>query len=196
MHGLTEDPSAVDRGQLSSSPRLLILTFSKARDVSDSVARLKESGLTSSPAAFRSMVRFLWAEQEGKEESRTLVTMQALAQLARSVAVIPGRKNLIWISGGIPFDPTTTAPQMREIANVLTATQIAVYPIDVRGVAYLGADGASLSSEVFAPRGGSYETMSGQSQELLSRARNHDEPCEHDGRQDVCQSQRLAGSDW
>ena len=167
VHGLTEDPSELIEvaKQLSTTPHP---SFSKARDVSESVARLKESGLTSNPTVFRSMVRFLWAEQEGKEESRTLVTMQALAQLARSVAVIPGRKNLIWISGGIPFDPTTTAPQMRQLANVLTATQIAVYPIDVRGVAYLGADGASLSSEVFAPRGGSYETMSGQSQELLA----------------------------
>jgi VWFA-related protein len=167
VHGLTEDPNQlIEMAQkLSTFPNL---TFSKASDVADSVARLRDSGITSSPTTFRSMLRFLYGEQEGKEESRTLMTMQSLGQLARSVAVIPGRKNLIWISGGIPFDPTTTDPQMRQIANVLTATQVAVYPIDVRGVAYLGADGASLSAEVFAPRGGSYETTSGQSQELLS----------------------------
>jgi VWFA-related protein len=166
VHGLTEDPSLLieTAKELSTTPHP---SYSKARDVSESVARLKESGMTKNPVVFKSMVQFLWAEEEAKEESRTLVTMQALAQMARSVAVIPGRKNLIWISGGIPFDPTTTAPQMRQLANVLTATQIAVYPIDVRGVAFLGADGAALSSEVFAPRGGSYETTSGQSQELL-----------------------------
>ena len=167
VHGLTEDPSELIElaQQLSTTPHP---SFTKARDLSESLARLKESGITSSPTTYRSMVRFLWGEQEGKEETRTLITMQALGELARSVAVIPGRKNLIWISGGIPFDPTTTAPQMRQLANLLTATQVAVYPIDVRGVAYLGADGAALSSEVFAPRGGSYDQMSGQSQELLS----------------------------
>lgn len=167
VHGLTEDPSQLIElaQQLSTSPHQ---SFTKARDLSESLARLKESGITSSPITYRSMVRFLYGEQEGKEETRTLVTMQALAELARSVAVIPGRKNLIWVSGGIPFDPTTTAPQMHQLANLLTATQVAVYPIDVRGVAYLGADGAALSSEVFAPRGGSYDQTSGQSQELLS----------------------------
>jgi VWFA-related protein len=167
VHGLTEDPGQLIElaQQLSTSPHQ---SFTKARDLSESLARLKESGITISPTTYRNMVRFLYGEQEGKEEIRTLVTMQALEELARSVAVIPGRKNLIWISGGIPFDPTTTAPQMHQLANLLTATQVAVYPIDVRGVAYLGADGAALSSEVFAPRGGSYETSSGQSQELLS----------------------------
>jgi len=47
------------------------------------------------PAMYHSITRFLWNEQTGKEESRTFVTMQALNQLARSMAVFPGRKNLI-----------------------------------------------------------------------------------------------------
>ena len=42
--------------------------------------------------------------------------MEALNQLARSMAVFPGRKNLIWISGGIPFDPDDTTPQMQKTA--------------------------------------------------------------------------------
>jgi hypothetical protein len=92
--------------------------------------------------------------------------MQALNQLARSVAILPGRKNLIWISGGFPFDPASTDSQMRRTATLLAATQIAVYPIDVRGVAYLGAEGQSLSPDVFAPRGGTYADTSGQADEL------------------------------
>jgi hypothetical protein len=82
--------------------------------------------------------------------------MQALNQLARSMAVFPGRKNLIWVSGGIPFDPSSTDPQMRRTATLLAATQIAVYPIDVRGVPFLGADALTHDSE------------SGQDRELLS----------------------------
>ncbi len=167
VHGITEDPSELIEvaKQLSTTPHP---SFSKARDVSEAVGRLRETLLARNPVVFRSMVRFLWAEQEGKEESRSLVTMQALAQLARSVAVIPGRKNLIWISGGIPFDPTSTAVQLRQLATLLTATQIAVYPIDVRGVTYLGTDGATRDSEIYSRFGGSYEATSGQSQELLA----------------------------
>jgi len=64
--------------------------------------------------------------------------MEALNQLARSMAVFPGRKNLIWISGGLPFDPTSTAPQVQKTAALLAATQMAVYPIDAAGVKYMG----------------------------------------------------------
>jgi len=113
------------------------------------------------PAMYHSITRFLWNEQTGKEESRTFVIMQALNQLARSMAVFPGRKNLIWISGGIPFDPSSPDPHMRRTATLLAATQIAVYPIDVRGAMYLGADAAAPASVAFAPRGGSYDEMSG-----------------------------------
>jgi hypothetical protein len=113
-------------------------------------------------------VQFLWNEQTGKEESRTFITMQALNKLARSMAVFPGRKNLIWISGGIPFDPSSTDPQMRRTATLLAATQIAVYPIDVRGVPYIGTDGATRDKEAFNPYGGSYDEISGQDPELLS----------------------------
>jgi len=47
------------------------------------------------PKVYQSVVRFLWNERTGKEESRTFVTIEALNQLARSMAVFPGRKNLI-----------------------------------------------------------------------------------------------------
>ena len=165
IHGFTDDPQAlIETAQtLSTTPNSM---YSNARDVSESVARARE--VIIEPKVYQSVVRFLWNEQTGKEESRTFVTMQALNQLARSMAVFPGRKNLIWISGGIPFDPASTDPQMRRTATLLAATQIAVYPIDVRGVAYLGADAAMLSSENYARYGGSYDKTSGQDGELLS----------------------------
>jgi VWFA-related protein len=167
VHGFTDDPRELIESaqQLSSSPHPM---YGNSRSVSEALAGAREAGLTKSPAMYRAMTSFLWSEKEGKDESRTFVTMEALNQLARSMAVFAGRKNLIWISGGLPFDPTSTAPQMQKTASLLAATQIAVYPIDVRGVTYLGADGVARSSEVYAPFGGSYDEMSGQKQELLS----------------------------
>lgn len=165
IHGFTDDPQAlIETAQtLSTKPNSM---YSNARDVSESTAMARE--VIIEPKVYKSVVRFLWNEQTGKEESRTFVTMQALNQLARSMAVFPGRKNLIWISGGIPFDPSSTDPQVRRTATLLAATQIAVYPIDVRGVAYLGADALTRDSENFAQFGGSYDETSGQDPEQLS----------------------------
>ncbi len=166
VHGFTDDPSALMEAaqQLASTPSPIMR---KAREVSEEKALAAETGATKNPAMYRSLAGFLWSEYEGKIESRTEMTMQALDELAHNVAVFPGRKNLIWISGGIPFDPTDTAPQLQKTAALLAATDIAVYPVDVRGVAYLGADAAAPSSTVFAARGGDYSSTTGQGDELL-----------------------------
>jgi VWFA-related protein len=164
VQGFTEDTAAliVAAKQLSSYPNP---TMRKAREVSEDKAMAAEAGMASNPKVYAALVRFLWSEYDGKAEMRTRMTMDALNQLARSLAVVPGRKNLIWISGGIPFDPTTTDPQMQKTAGLLAATQIAVYPVDVRGLSWLGADGATRGSEI-GPRGGDYATLSGQAAEL------------------------------
>ncbi len=163
VHGFTDDNHAlVEAAQrLSSTPNP---AMRKARDVTEELAEARRVG--PSRRTYAVLSRFLWNEYDSKAESRTATTMEALNQLARSLAVFPGRKNLIWISGGIPFDPNDTAPQMQKTAALLAATQIAVYPIDVRGIAYLGADGASYSEDVFGGPGGDYSDRSGQREEL------------------------------
>jgi hypothetical protein len=65
--------------------------------------------------------------------------------VARFLAPIPGRKNLMWFSGSFPisFFPTTgvrgTYPEqfqgdVKHTANLLTADQVAVYPIGAQGL--------------------------------------------------------------
>jgi len=81
----------------------------------------------------------------------TLVAMEAIAQ---HVAQLPGRKNLIWISGSFPIsisldDPfqgqeenqdTNSTEQrlftqdMERTARVLNQANIAIYPVDARGL--------------------------------------------------------------
>ena len=167
IHGFTDNPQALIEAaqQLSSTPNSV---QRNARDVSNELAEARLTKITSSPKMYAALSRFMWGEYDSKVQSRMLVTMEALNQLARSMAIFPGRKNLIWISGGIPFDPTDTAPQMQKTASLLAATQIAVYPIDVRGIAYLGADGPAPSQDVFGPRGGDYGERSGQADELAA----------------------------
>ncbi|HET9183215.1 MAG TPA: VWA domain-containing protein [Candidatus Angelobacter sp.] len=69
----------------------------------------------------------------------TISTLEALNSIARHAAAVPGRKQLLWLSSGFPLDLDTVKTsiyyqQMTETANLLTDAQVAVYPVDVRGL--------------------------------------------------------------
>jgi VWFA-related protein len=76
---------------------------------------------------------------ENWTESRSLFTLDALNSLARALAGYPGRKNLIWISAGFPMmlNPVDRnfSAAVERTANLLSNSQIAVYPVDARGAA-------------------------------------------------------------
>jgi VWFA-related protein len=101
-------------------------------------------------------------------QTRTKYTIDAFNQLALALASIPGRKNLLWFSASFPLNvlpdtvdnqasnPNTPAndnflnafagqadmeEQFQKAINRLSKSQVAVYPIDVRGV---------TQSEIFA----------------------------------------------
>lgn len=60
-------------------------------------------------------------------EDRGAETLAALQAIAAHVANIPGRKNLVWLTANLPFSGA-------EMARVLSPSDIAVYPIDARGL--------------------------------------------------------------
>jgi len=81
-------------------------------------------------------------------QTRARYTLDALNQLARSLCCLPGRKNLIWFSGSFPIDvlPDGDLPnpfgavaegegEFRETVDLLSKSQVAVYPIDIHGLA-------------------------------------------------------------
>lgn len=80
-------------------------------------------------------------------ESRVSMTLEAMQQLARYLADIPGRKNVIWLSGSFPAgivpdsdltDPFSGAAsfqeEIRKMTNLLTTAQISLYPIGAEGL--------------------------------------------------------------
>ena len=86
------------------------------------------------------------------DDRRVQMTLSALNSLARTLSGYPGRKNLIWISEAFPFDVMLTTASgsstmndrsyMRDVArtgNLLSDYQIAIYPLDARGLAGNGA---------------------------------------------------------
>jgi VWFA-related protein len=83
---------------------------------------------------------------------RAQLTLDAFNNLAHYLGSFPGRKNLIWLTGSFPLtimpDPTLrdafssmedNGRYFRETTNLLTHAQVAVYPIDARGVSTLSA---------------------------------------------------------
>ena len=79
-----------------------------------------------------------------KQRITTLITLKALEQLARAYSGIPGRKALVWTTGGLPFllnDPNSLTGidaslmgDYNRTWDALNAANIAVYPIDAQGL--------------------------------------------------------------
>ena len=80
-------------------------------------------------------------------DRRMMVTVDAFAQLARYLSGIPGRKNLVWLSGsftlGISPDTSGQDPfiqarnyseNVKRVSNLFAEAHVAVYPVDVRGL--------------------------------------------------------------
>ena len=94
------------------------------------------------------MKQFLSDTASFQTEARISITLQSLQQLARYLSGVPGRKNVIWFSGSFPVGifPNPDVPdafaftdsfqdEMRKTGDLLTAAQVALYPIAAEGLA-------------------------------------------------------------
>ncbi|MGI8741257.1 MAG: VWA domain-containing protein [Bryobacteraceae bacterium] len=89
------------------------------------------------------------AEADFYTVNRVQGTLRAIEFIADHVARIPGRKNLIWVSGGFPLtigfddlsaraDPSreqrTFTPEMDRTVRAVNNANLAIYPVDARGL--------------------------------------------------------------
>jgi VWFA-related protein len=105
-------------------------------------------------------------------QDRVHLTVEALTAIAEHVGPLPGRKNLVWVSGSFPFsvgydnvddllnnlnNPSNEqiqfADDVEKAARALNDADIAVYPVDARGL--LGLDMATGKSSSRLPGQGS-----------------------------------------
>jgi VWFA-related protein len=97
------------------------------------------------PIGIEACKQYLADTNGARDADRVSMTLQAFQALARYLAPIPGRKNIMWVAGSFPihFFPDTgargrfTNPYPREVrqtAELLTADQVAVYPIGATGL--------------------------------------------------------------
>ncbi len=79
------------------------------------------------------------------------VTKRVLATIARHLAKVPGRKNLIWITTAFPHavEGVDFTPDIIQMARALNDANIALYPVDARGlIGALQGLGAIPNAEV------------------------------------------------
>jgi len=117
-------------------------------------------------------------------EIRAKYTLNAMNQLARYLASIPGRKNLIWFSGSFPINmlPAATAtgasdrfasvgdtePEYKETSALLSKAQVAVYPIDARGMQTSPVFTAAADGSRYAPSRGGVRNVNKDEQNFFS----------------------------
>lgn len=98
-----------------------------------------------------------------RKSSFILQTLEALEHLAQSLAGIPGRKSLIWLTGEFPLDLDPASPILegqesehyRRTIRALNDANVAVYSVDVRGISRVGTVDAAAASghrELYNPQ--------------------------------------------
>jgi VWFA-related protein len=150
LQGFTSDPEVLKtvatRKLGKSSP--LLQDSVGGGGIQNSIADDMED--MGSDATIVANVRQFDAQQQSFQlQLRAKYTLDAMSQLALYLSSIPGRKNLIWFSGSFPIsilpDITGTLPdpfavvadsekEFRDTVNLLARCQVAVYPIDARGL--------------------------------------------------------------
>jgi hypothetical protein len=111
------------------------------------------------------------------------MTLDALDQIAAYLSTIPGRKNLIWFTSGMPLQVlpngtdgnlalmTDYTRELRRTTDLLTAAQIAVYPVDAQGLHGSMEHSATRAGSGFANgRGG--QNAAAQDLAFLERTAN------------------------
>jgi len=91
----------------------------------------------------------------------TEVTFRSFLSIALSLSGIPGRKSVVWLTGGFPFllDSPTARPSDSALSRLYVRTlealneaQISVYPVDARGIVDLPIADGSQRAMLFGPR--------------------------------------------
>jgi hypothetical protein len=99
---------------------------------------------------------FMSETSTGVREHRLVLTLRNLSELSRAMSGFRGRKNVIWLSEYFPVsfglltnngrfsDVRSYGDLLRQTSSTLSASQVALYPIDVRGLTSGSLGNASL----------------------------------------------------
>ncbi len=134
--------------QLNNSTSHLITTEQDRQDAESIGASIGQGTYDLSQGTAAALTTAMTEQQDYQAEVRINMILQSLQWIARSTSGYIGRKNLLWLSSQFPFrmDPEFNqlgqsrydrdhTAEILETASLMTSSQIAVYPISVRGLA-------------------------------------------------------------
>jgi len=152
VHRFTDDPAQLlalltdKKG--SANPNISLLLPSDMENDSDQEQNSQRMTTGESEMVIKTTTRQGFGMMQTMQlEKRIAITLTALQQLARYLAVIPGRKNVIWFAGSFPVsilpnmdlpDPFRDVKSYQEAIqktdDLLTVGQVALYPISAEGL--------------------------------------------------------------
>ncbi len=151
LQDFTEDASLLQSAMASLRPM-----FSRELSMEDSGQQIPPSRESRLATVTQGLREFYTQHAIFARERRVAVTLAALRTIARSVATLPGRKNLVWVSASFPLTSFETrasfANEVRLTTMLLTDARIAMYPVDARGL--VGPSIADASRPGVDPRSG------------------------------------------
>ena len=141
------------------------LAANETQNTLTTVSGLAQEGRTSGFQNLTATLQGMQAEQYVTDTSeRAVRTIDSMMLLARYLSGISGRKNIVWLSASFPIalsiGPLYSNPQVdnpnytykiKRATNLLADAQVAVYPVDVRGLQVFTAD-LSSGAGVGGPR--------------------------------------------
>jgi len=168
LQGFTSDPeilkTVLNQKDLKSSP--LLDDPVGGGTGPESMSDMMSDSMGNDPSAAQvvaNLQQFEAEQQSFQLQLRARYTLDAMNQLARYLSGIPGRKNLIWFSGSFPISilpdgdlqnpfavVADSEDEFRETTNLLSASQVAVYPVDARGLMSSPSYSATNSGSKYA----------------------------------------------
>jgi VWFA-related protein len=136
----------------TSEPQVLISALEKySSNDSPLLARGEPATITPENAEVLALagglkywIRFNQENAVNANDERVRLTLAALRAVARAMIGYPGRKNLIWVSSGFPVSillggsnsdlSQSYSADLTNTAALLSQAQVAVYPVDARGL--------------------------------------------------------------
>jgi len=148
VQGLTGDPTQLLEALKKASGELPAMegtdfdaqADAAAGDIPDTPSNTLGSDPTSAMDTFVERGDAIYAQFQQQNAIET--TMNAFLGIAWSLSGVPGRKSLIWATGGFPFTISSPAAVpggslsalYERTMEALTSAQISVYPVDIRGL--------------------------------------------------------------
>ncbi|MBW4038842.1 MAG: VWA domain-containing protein [Acidobacteria bacterium] len=100
-----------------------------------------------------------------------------LEQIASYLEQVPGRKNVLWFSGGsagLLFDGEDVMPSLRPTYDLLVSERIVIYPIDVRGLMVMQPLGVAMQQSLMDQEATATGGQATFNKNRIARAATHD----------------------